>query len=146
MPTGATSAWGYPIGAVGGQFNTMLQGDHPLTYEQSMTSYPAKFPNGKFQSPLTQIAAGNLSGFGYKPRQRRGVATLLHRSNLYKRSKRKVKRFSKKMCKKFLKKKNINPLTGRKIKRNGKIYKRFIKDCKFYKLKTSKKKTSKKKV
>jgi len=124
MPTGATSAWGYPIGAVGGQFNTMLEGDHPLTYEQSMTSYPAKFPNGKFQSPLKT----NLSGFGYKRR------------------KRKVKRFSKKMCKKFLKKKNINPLTGRKIKRNGKIYKKFIKDCKFYKLKTSKKKTSKKKV
>ena len=135
MPTGATSAWGYPIGAVGGQFNTMLQGDHPLTYEQSMTSYPAKFPGGKFQSPLTPVAAANLTGFGYKPRQR----------NLYKRRKRKSKRISKKMCKKFLKKKNINPLTGRKIKRNGAIYKRFIKDCKFYKLKTSKKKTSKKK-
>ena len=130
MPTGVTSAWGYPIGAVGGQFRTMLQGDHPLTYEQSMTSYAPTFMNGKLISPLTPIAAENLNAFGYKRRQ----------------SKRKVKRFSKKMCKKFLKKKGRNPLTGRKIKRNSATYKRLMRDCKYHKLKGSKKKTSKKKL
>ena len=57
MPTGLTTAWGYPIGAIGGQFNTMLAGDHPLTYEESLTSYPPTFINGKLQTPLTAANA-----------------------------------------------------------------------------------------
>ena len=55
MVTGATSAWGFPINAVGGQIKTMLQGDHPLTYEESLTSYYPKIVNGEFQSPLLRI-------------------------------------------------------------------------------------------
>ena len=57
MVTGVTSAWGYPVNAVGGQINTMLQGDHPLTYEESLTSYSPKIVNGNFQSPLSTINA-----------------------------------------------------------------------------------------
>jgi transposase len=120
MPTGLTSAWGYSIPALGG-FNKGLSPS--LTYQQSLVSTPVTFKNGVLESPLTNFA------FGYKPRQRRGV-----------------KRFSKKMCKKFLKKKGRNPLTGRKIKRNGKVYKKLMRDCKFHKLIRSKKKTSKKKL
>jgi len=121
MPTGLTSAWGYSINALGG-FN---QGLSPsLTYQQSLVSIPPTFKDGVFQSPL------NSNAFGYKPLQR----------------KRKVKRFRKKMCKKFLKKKGRNPLTGRKIKRNGKVYKKLMRDCKYHKLIRSKKKTSKKKL
>jgi hypothetical protein len=65
MPTGVTSAWGYPVNAVGGQFNTMLSGDHPLTYEESLTSYYPKIVNGEFQSPLSTINA-----FGRKKRKK----------------------------------------------------------------------------
>jgi hypothetical protein len=51
MVRGITSAWGFPISASG--WNSLLKGDHPLTYEQSLTSYPPTFPNGQFQSPLS---------------------------------------------------------------------------------------------
>jgi hypothetical protein len=62
MPTGLTTAWGYPTGAVANQFQTMMAGDHPLTYELGMTSYPPSFgAAGQFQSPLTPIAAKNFS-------------------------------------------------------------------------------------
>jgi len=105
---GKTSAWGFPIGAVGGQFQTMLQGDHPLTYEQSIVSYPPTFPNGQLQSPLTPIAAANNFAFG------------------------KPKRTSKKMCKLFLKNKSVNPVTARKIKRSGATFKRLMRDCVFH--------------
>ena len=60
MPTGVTSAWGIPINAVGGQINTMLEGDHPLTYEQSLTSYRPMFINGNLQSPLLNVSKANL--------------------------------------------------------------------------------------
>jgi hypothetical protein len=60
MPTGLTTAWGYPPGAVANQFQTMMSGDHPLTYEFGMSSYPPIFAaDGQFQSPLTPIAAQN---------------------------------------------------------------------------------------
>ena len=120
MPTGLTSAWGYPIypSGVGGQFKTMLQGDHPLTYELSMSSYPPTFPGGKFQSPLTPIAASNMVAFG----------------------KKKKKVISKSICKQFLKNKSVNPVTGRKIKRSGKTFKNLMKECERHKLLKNKKK------
>ena len=121
MPTGATSAWGFTDRYLANFNQGMPQ---HLTYQQALVSTPPTFKDGVFQSPLTNFA------FGYKRGQR----------------KRKVKRFSKKMCKKFLKKKGRNPLTGRKIKRNGVMYKRLMRDCKYHKLKGSKKKTSKKKL
>ena len=114
MPTGLTSAWGYPPGALSNQFNTMLQGDHPLTYESSMTSYPPTFPGGIFQSPLTPIANNNNFAFGSS--------------------------ISKKVCKLFLKNKSRNPLTGRKIKRSGKVFKNLIKQCEKFNLIKKKKK------
>ena len=111
MPTGLTSALGYPPGAIGGQFNTMLQGDHPLTYENSLTSYPPTFPGGIFQSPLNvNFAFGNS--------------------------------ISKKVCKIFLKNKSRNPLTGRKIKRSGNVFKKLMKQCEYFNL-VKKKKTLK---
>jgi hypothetical protein len=115
MPTGITSAWGYPINAVGGQIKTMLSGDHPLTYELGMTSYPPTFPGGIYQSPLTPVVNSSLSAFG------------------------KSKRISKKMCKLFLKNKSQNPLTGRKIKRSGNVFKKLIKDCEHHGLLKKKK-------
>jgi hypothetical protein len=69
MVTGVTSAWGYPVNAVGGQFNTMLSGDHPLTYEESLTSYYPNFVNGNFQSPLLKI---KQNAFGRKKRKKSG--------------------------------------------------------------------------
>jgi hypothetical protein len=108
MPTGVTNAWGYPIGALAGQLNTMTIGDHPLTYELGMTSYPPTFPGGKFQSPLYGLTP-SASAFGSR-------------------------RISKKSCKLFLKNKSRNPLTGRKIKRGGKTFKKLMKECQRHKL------------
>jgi hypothetical protein len=62
MPTGLTTAWGYPIGAVGGQFNTMLLNNHPLTYEESLTSFPPTFVNGNLQTPLLMVPRPNSFG------------------------------------------------------------------------------------
>jgi len=93
MPTGLTSAWGYPIGAVAGNYKTMLDGDHPLTYELGMTSYPPSFAAGYFQSPLTAIATKNnvftpQSAFG---KQRNRKTKRSKRSKKSKRSKRSKK-------------------------------------------------------
>ena len=115
MPTGLTSAWGYPIGAVAGQFKTMEFGEIPLTYQLGLTSNPPTFPNGKFQSPLTPIAIGNMYAFGTS------------------------KKLSKKICKQFLKNKSINPVTGRKIKRSGKTFKNLMKECERHSLLKKKK-------
>ena len=123
MPTGLTSAWGYPMGALSNQFSTMLQGDHPLTYESSMTSYPPTFPGGIFQSPLTPIA--NNNNFAS---QNNNVNFAFGSS------------ISKKVCKLFLKNKSRNPLTGRKIKRSGKVFKNLIKQCEKFNLIKKKKK------
>lgn len=120
MPTGVTSAWGYPINTVNSGLKTMENGNHNLTYENSLTSYAPVFVKGKFQSPLTPIGAGNLVAFG-----------------------RSYKRMSKKMCKVFLKNKSVNPVSGRKIKRSGKTFKRLMKDCEHHGL--LKKKNFKKK-
>ena len=115
MPTGVTSAWGYPIPYVNSRLQTMLNGDHPLTYELGMTSYPPTFPAGQFQSPLTPIATMNANAFG------------------------KSKRTSKKMCRVFLKNKSVNPLTGRKIKRSGATFKMLMQDCEHHGLVKKKK-------
>ena len=76
MPTGLATTWGYPIGAVANNYKTMLDGDHPLTYEESLTSYPPSFAAGYFQSPLVSIAtrndyksSGPVSAFGRKTRR-----------------------------------------------------------------------------
>ena len=116
MPTGLTSAWGYPPGAIGGQFNTMLQGDHPLTYENSLTSYSPTFPGGIYQSPLTPISSQNNFNFSFG------------------------NSISKKVCKLFLKNKSINPVTGRKIKRSGNVFKNLMKQCEYFNLFKKKKK------
>jgi hypothetical protein len=105
MPTGLTSAWGYPPFSVAGYKKTMEFGDTPLTYQFGLSSIPPSFPNGKFQSPLTPIAIRNISAFG------------------------KSKKLSKSICKQFLKNKSINPVTGRKIKRSGKTFKNLMNEC-----------------
>ena len=101
----------------------MLQGDHPLTYESSMTSYPPTFPGGIFQSPLTPISSQNNFAS-----QNNNVNFAFGSS------------ISKKVCKLFLKNKSRNPLTGRKIKRSGKVFKNLIKQCEKFNLIKKKKK------
>ena len=123
MPTGLTSAWGYPMGALSNQFSTMLQGDHPLTYENSLTSYPPTFPGGIFQSPLTPISSQNNFAS-----QNNNVNVAFGSS------------ISKKVCKLFLKNKSRNPITGRKIKRSGKVFKNLMKQCEYFNLVKKKKK------
>ena len=125
MVTGVTSAWGYPIQAVGGMSNVMVNGNHPLTYELGMSSYPPTFKNGQFISPL--YSSSPFSAFGKK------------RKSKSKKTKN-VKRFSKKICRLFLKNKSRNPVTGRKLKRGGKTFKKFISECKRHKLIKQKKK------
>lgn len=114
MPTGITSAWGYPINSIGGQFGTMVIGNHPLTYEHSLTSYPPRFKDGILQSPLNNMSFG------------------------------KTRHIPKKVCKQFLKNKSINPLTGRKIKRGGKTFKQLMSECEHHGLSKKKKTQKKK--
>jgi len=109
MPTGVTSAWGYPINAIGGQIGTMVKDNRPLTYQLSLTSSYPTFSEGIFQSPLT-----GLTAFGA--------------------------RYSKKVCKLFLKNKSRNPVSGRKIKRSGQVFKNLMKQCEKYGLVKTKKK------
>ena len=120
MPTGVTSAWGYPINSIGGQLTTMIDGYHPLTYEESLTSYPPTFRDGVLQSPL--VNATMVNSFG------------------------RTRHVPKKICKLFLRNKGVNPLTGRKIKRFGNTFKRLISECQHHGLLNSKKKTQKKKL
>lgn len=71
MPTGLTTAWGYPIDSVANRYQTMVSGNHPLTYELGLSSYPPSFVNGEFQSPLTSIAQKNkFTAFGKRKSKR----------------------------------------------------------------------------
>ena len=144
MPTGLATTWGYPIGAVAGNYKTMLDGDHPLTYELGMTSYPPSFAAGYFQSPLNAIPTRDykqltspVSAFGKKRRKNVKRKTVRRRKGIKRKSvrRRKTIRITKKMCKKFLRKRSRNPITGNKIKRGGSVYKKFIKMCKKFGLK-----------
>jgi len=127
MVTGITSAWGYPIQSIAGMSKTMVKGNHPLTYELGMSSYSPTFKNGQFISPL--YGSSPVSAFGKKRKNR-----------VKRKTKKSVKRFSKKVCRLFLKNKSKNPVTGRKIKRSGKTYKKFVSECKRHKLIKQKKK------
>ena len=100
MPTGLTTTWGYPPGAVANRFKTMLDGDHPLTYELGLTSYPPSFAPGYFQSPILPIAQQNMiatpqSAFGRRRRRKSKKST--------KRTKRtkKIPAKLKRMCKRL---------------------------------------------
>ena len=128
MVTGATSAWGYPIQSLAGMSKTMVNGNHPLTYELSLSSFPPTFKNGQFISPL--YGSSPVSAFGKKRKS-------VKRKSVKRKS---IKRFSKKVCRLFLKNKSRNPVTGRKLKRGGKTFKKFISECKRHKLIKQKKK------
>ena len=93
MPTGLTSAWGYPPGAVANQFQTMLSGDHPLTYELGMSSYPPIFAaDGQFQSPLTPIATqNNVVNFGRRRKHKKSGKKNLKNVNGLKNDLKKLK-------------------------------------------------------
>ena len=137
MVTGVTGAWGYPIQSIAGMSKTMVNGDHPLTYEFNLSSYPPTFKNGQFISPLyssNQVSAPTM-GFGRKTRKTKKTKKTVKRK-----TRKSVKRFSKKVCRLFLKNKSKNPVTGRKIKRSGKTYKKFVSECKRHKLIKQKKK------
>ena len=55
MPNGVTSGpWGYSIPQVGGLSPRSEIGLHPLFYEEALTSYPPRFINRQFVSPLTR--------------------------------------------------------------------------------------------
>jgi len=134
MPTGLTTAWGYPVGAVANQFQTMMMGDHPLTYELGMTSYPPSFAAG-FQSPLVGIANGNSmrtpkSAFGKKKRK----TTKRGKKGIPVRIKRMCKRLKIKLTRKVGKRRIVKTLKQLK--------KEIAKKLK----KSSKKKNFKKKV
>jgi hypothetical protein len=118
-----------------------------------MTSYPPSFAAGYFQSPLNSISTRDykqltapVSAFGKKRRKnikrkktvrrRKGVK----RKTVRRKVRRTVRKITKKMCKKFLRKRSRNPITGNKIKRGGSVYKKFIKMCKKFGLRVSKKK------
>lgn len=60
MVTGATSAWGYPVKAISGQLKTMTIDNIPLTYQESLTSYPLKY------NELSTLNYQTINGFGKK--------------------------------------------------------------------------------
>jgi len=110
MATGISTSLGYSVPQIGGMFPTAEIYDNiskrktSLMYELGLSSYPPVFINGNFVSPLTPANA-SLYKYNY------GVS-------------------KKKKCEKFNKNKNVNPTTGRPIKRNGAKYKDLNKECK----------------
>ena len=134
MPTGLTTTWGYPVGAVANQFQTMMSGDHPLTYELGMTSYPPSFAAGYFQSPLTTKV--NLytpqSAFG-----RRKTRRSKRHSKLRSKRKKSIPKNIKRLCKR-LKIKLTRKVGRRRVNKSLKQLKKQI----ARKIKAQKKKLS----
>jgi hypothetical protein len=109
MPTGIATPLGYSNRNVAG-FNPLPQiGNHPLYYEDPLTSYSPNLNNYGFISPLS-MANESLYSFNQK-------------FGIRKNSKNKD-------CKKFNKNRSVNPSTGRPIKRNGKLYNKLERKCK----------------
>ena len=105
MVTGiASGPWGYSTANVAGLRRTMEIGNHPLTYEQSLTSYPPSFKNGRMISPIS------IANKDYYTKSSSSVNF------------GKSKNVNKLKCIKFLESGGtINPLTKRKIVKNGRF-------------------------
>jgi hypothetical protein len=139
MPTGLTTTWGYPVGAVANQFQTMMAGDHPLTYELGMTSYPPSFAAG-YGSYGSNLQSPILSA-GYTPQSAFGRTKRRSKSKRKTRSKSKrnqvIPKNIKKLCKR-LKIKLTRKVGKRRVNKSLKQLKKQI----ARKIKTQKKKLS----
>jgi hypothetical protein len=114
-PSGITTGLGPPLWInTASRRSPETYGDRSLFYQQSINSQVPRFNNGSFQSPLLLFGS-----------TRKGTRT------------RKGK-LSKSIIKKFLKNKKVNPLTGKRIKRGGPTYKRFMAAAKRLKKKSHK--------
>ena len=113
MVTGISSGpWGYSTANVAGLRPAMEIGYHPLTYEESLTSYPPSFNRGRMISPVSLANRTYYSNFGKKN----------IKININK-------------CRQFLESNGtINPLTGRKIIINGPTWKYIMDKCVKYSL------------
>jgi len=111
MVTGISSGpWGYSTANVAGLRPSMEIGYHPLTYEESLTSYPPSFNRRRMISPVSLANRNYYSNFGKK------------KININK-------------CRQFLESNGtINPLTGRKIIIQGPTWKYIMDKCVKYSL------------
>jgi len=150
MATGVSSPLGYSIPQVGGMFpiadiyDPISKRQPALMYELNLSSYPPKFKNGTFVSPLTTANAPlykhnygskkkNCTKFNKNKNLNPTTGRPIKRgSTTYKSLEKDCKktRISKKMCESFLKSdKRVNPLTGRAIKKDGPTYNIFMQKC-----------------
>ena len=113
MVTGISSGpWGYSTANVAGLRPAMEIGYHPLTYEESLTSYPPSFNRGRMISPVSLANRTYYSNFGKKN----------IKININK-------------CRQFLESNGtINPLSGRKIIIYGPTWKYIMDKCVKYSL------------
>jgi hypothetical protein len=152
MATGVSSPLGYSIPQVGGMFpiadiyDPISKRRPALMYELNLSSYPPKFKNGTFVSPLT-TANAPLYKHNYGSKKKKNCTKFNKNKNVNPSTGRPIKRgsktyksldkeckktrISKKMCESFLNSdKTINPLTGRAIKKDGPTYNIFMNKCK----------------
>jgi len=151
MATGVSSPLGYSIPQVGGMFpiadiyDPISKRRPALMYELNLSSYPPKFKNGTFVSPLT-TANAPLYKHNYGSKKKKNYTKFNKNKNVNPSTGRpikrgsttyksldkecKTKRISKKMCESFLNSdRTTNPITGRAIKKNGPTYNIFMKKC-----------------
>jgi hypothetical protein len=151
MATGVSTSLGYSIPQVGGMFpiaelfDSDSKRTSALMYELNLSSYPPKFKNGKFVSPLTSANAP-LYTHNYGSKKKKNCTKFNKNKNVNPSTGRpikrgsttyksldkecKTKRISKKMCESFLNSdRTTNPITGRAIKKNGPTYNIFMKKC-----------------
>ena len=114
MVTGISSgAWGYSTANVAGLRRPMEINGHPLTYEESLTSYPPSFKDRRMVSPISLANQSYYVNFG------KGTFGKL----------------TKNKCIQFLKSNGtINPLTNRVITKNGPTWKSIMNKCSMYSL------------
>lgn len=146
MATGISTPLGYSINTVGGLLPRSEIGLHPLSYELGLTSYPPTFSGyGNFISPLEHInkyryhksknsygayekKIKNVNRYRYSTGRSNNIGS---RSNISSRRSNNIGSNNNKLkCVSFLKNRNVNPYTGRPIKKNGSTYNRLVDKCK----------------
>ena len=117
MVTGISSGpWGYSTANVAGLRPSMEIGYHPLTYEESLTSYPPSFNRGRMISPIS-IANRNYYKGGNLNFGKKNINININK------------------CRQFLESNGtINPLSGRKIIIYGPTWKYIMDKCVKYSL------------
>jgi hypothetical protein len=140
MPSGVTSAWGDTPKTISGMNNRLFYNTRPLTYDSSLVSAPVKIRGNYVTAPLEESNKSYYSLFGKKrktSKKKKVLETPKKKKGSFGGKKHCKKRretpFTKELCSVFLQNGgNVNPLTGRLLKKNGPVYNKIISKCEKY--------------